>query len=75
MARALTTSIAGYETEVVEFVSPTVTPHNLLWRARFVGEPQRMRAAQEKLEKLTRSRGDAESILRDSAAPRENYKE
>jgi precorrin-6B methylase 2 len=27
---------AGYETEVVEFVAATVTPHNLLWRARRV---------------------------------------
>jgi hypothetical protein len=36
---------AGYETEVVEFVAPTVTPHNLLWRSRFVGEPVRMAAA------------------------------
>jgi hypothetical protein len=43
---------AGYYTEVVEFVSPTVTPHNLLWRARFVGEPKRMKAAQDALEKL-----------------------
>ena len=25
---------AGYRTEVVEFVAATVTPHNLLWRAR-----------------------------------------
>jgi len=25
---------AGYETEVVEFVAPTITPHNLLWRSR-----------------------------------------
>jgi hypothetical protein len=36
---------SGYETEVVEFVAATVTPHNLLWRARRVGEPTRMRAA------------------------------
>jgi len=36
---------AGYETEVVEFVAPTVTPHNLLWRSRLVGEPRRMAAA------------------------------
>jgi hypothetical protein len=43
---------AGYETEVVEFVPPTITPHNLLWRARRVGEPRRMRAAQEALEKF-----------------------
>jgi hypothetical protein len=25
---------AGYRTEIVEFVAATVTPHNLLWRAR-----------------------------------------
>ena len=43
---------AGYETEVVEFVPPTITPHNLLWRARRVGEPRRMQAAQAALEKF-----------------------
>jgi hypothetical protein len=37
---------AGYHTQVVEFVSPTVTPHNLLWRCRRVREPKRMAAAQ-----------------------------
>jgi hypothetical protein len=37
---------AGYETEVVEFVAPTVTPHNLLYRARLVGEHRRMANAQ-----------------------------
>lgn len=37
---------AGYETEVVEFVGATVTPHNLLWRSRLVKEPVRMAAAQ-----------------------------
>ncbi len=36
---------AGYETEVVELVPPSVTPHNLLWRARLVGEARRMAAA------------------------------
>jgi hypothetical protein len=40
---------AGYETEVVEFVGALVTPHNLLWRARRVGEPVRMARAQESL--------------------------
>jgi hypothetical protein len=39
---------AGYETEVVEFVAPTVTPHNLLWRARLVQEPRRMELARRK---------------------------
>ena len=37
---------AGYQTEVVEFVGATVTPHNLLWRARRVLEPKRMAAAE-----------------------------
>ena len=36
---------AGYETEVVEFVGATITPHNLLWRSRLVAEPARMAAA------------------------------
>jgi hypothetical protein len=36
---------AGYETEVVEFVGATVTPHNLLWRSRRVREPVRMASA------------------------------
>jgi hypothetical protein len=34
--RTRTLEAAGYETEVVEFVPATVTPHNLLWRARRV---------------------------------------
>jgi hypothetical protein len=41
---------AGYQTEVVEFVAPTVTPHNLLWRAVRVCEPTRMAAARRSLE-------------------------
>jgi hypothetical protein len=36
--RTLVLEAAGYATEVVELVAPTVTPHNLLWRARRVGE-------------------------------------
>lgn len=43
---------AGYETEVVEFVGATVTPHNLLWRARYVGEPRRMAEAAAALARL-----------------------
>jgi hypothetical protein len=39
---------AGYETEVVEFVGATITPHNLLWRARRVCEPSRMAAARKR---------------------------
>lgn len=44
---------AGYETEVVEFVAPTLTPHNLLWRARLVREPHRMHAARLALARLS----------------------
>jgi hypothetical protein len=40
---------AGYETEVVELVGATVTPHNLLWRSRRVGEATRMAAAERAL--------------------------
>jgi hypothetical protein len=43
---------AGYEVTVTPFVAPTVTPHNLLWRARRVGEPRRMELAVENLGKL-----------------------
>jgi len=43
---------AGYETEVVEFVAATVTPHNLLWRSRLVGEPGRTAAAAQALGRL-----------------------
>lgn len=43
---------AGYETEVVELCPPTVTPHNLLWRARRVRERGRMAAAEAALARL-----------------------
>lgn len=39
--RTLRLEAAGYKTEVIELVPPTVTPHNLMWRARRVGEPRR----------------------------------
>jgi hypothetical protein len=51
--RTLRLEAAGYHTEVVELVPPTVTPHNLLLRARRVGEAGRARAAQEALGRLT----------------------
>ena len=50
--RTLRLEAAGYATEVVPFVPPTVTPHNLLWRARRVGEPRAMADAAERLERL-----------------------
>jgi hypothetical protein len=43
--RTLALEAAGYETVVLPFVPPTVSPHNLLWRARRVGEPRRMAQA------------------------------
>jgi hypothetical protein len=50
--RTLRLEAAGYDVTVVPFVAPTVTPHNLLWRARRAGEPRRMEAAAEKLRSL-----------------------
>jgi Methyltransferase domain len=43
---------AGYRTEVVEFVAPTVTPHNLLFRAILTHDEGRAERAQEGLSKL-----------------------
>jgi len=50
--RTSTLEAAGYHVEVAAFVPPTVTPHNLVWRARRVGEPARMRQARARLERM-----------------------
>jgi hypothetical protein len=50
--RTLRLEAAGYETNVVSFVAPTCTPHNLLWRARRVSEPVRMAEAARNLRRL-----------------------
>jgi hypothetical protein len=50
--RTLRLEAAGYEVTVTPFVAPTVTPHNLLWRCRRVGEPRRMQLAVEQLARL-----------------------
>ncbi len=50
--RTLRLEAAGYATEIVSFVPPTVTPHHLLWRARRVGEPIRMAEATRNLQRL-----------------------
>ncbi len=47
--RTLRLEAAGYETTVVPFVPPTVSGHNLLWRARRVGEAGRMAEAAKRL--------------------------
>jgi hypothetical protein len=50
--RTLRLEALGYQTEVVEFVGATVTPHNLLWRAHLVREKQRMADASRRLSRL-----------------------
>lgn len=50
--RTLRLEAAGWQATVSEFVAPTVTPHNLLWRARRSREPARMAQAQAALERL-----------------------
>jgi hypothetical protein len=50
--RTLRLEAAGWQTTVVSFVAPTVTPHNLLWRAERVGEPGRMAEAADQLSRL-----------------------
>jgi hypothetical protein len=54
--RTLRLEAAGWETTVTALVPPTVTPHNLVWRARRVREPNRMRDAAEKLSRLRGTR-------------------
>jgi len=51
--RTLRLEAAGYKVSVLAFVSPTVTPHNLLWRARRVGPSRRADEAREKLARLS----------------------
>jgi hypothetical protein len=50
--RTLRLEAAGWETTVVALVPPSVTPHNLMWRARRLKEPGRMREAEAKLRTL-----------------------
>jgi hypothetical protein len=50
--RTLRLEVAGWETTVAALVPPTVTPHNLMWRARRMREPNRMREAAQQLRAL-----------------------
>lgn len=50
--RTLRLEAAGWETTVVPFVAPTVTPHNLLFRARRLKEPRRMAEAAQRRARL-----------------------
>lgn len=53
--RVLRLEAAGYATEVVDFVPETVTPYNVLLRARRVHEAVRMAEARDSLARLTRA--------------------
>lgn len=46
--RTLRLEAAGFDVDVVEFVGATVTPHNLLWRARRGLDERRIQEAQQK---------------------------
>ena len=50
--RTLRLEAAGYEVNVVAFVSKAVSGHNLLWRCRYIGEPNHMRASAARLSRL-----------------------
>jgi hypothetical protein len=49
MERKLRLEVAGYETEIDELVGATVTPHNLIFCARFSGTAVRIRRAEARL--------------------------
>jgi hypothetical protein len=54
--RTLRLQAAGFEVQVVEFVSTTITPHNRLFRCRYVGPTRRADRARQDLATL---RGEA----------------
>jgi hypothetical protein len=50
--RTLRLEAAGYEVTVAPFVAPTVTPYNLAWRCRRVGQPHTMARAAGQLREI-----------------------
>jgi hypothetical protein len=54
LERTLRLEAAGYETEVHEFVGATITPHNLLFRARRTRSEKRMAHAKAQLLRILR---------------------
>ena len=50
--RTLRLEAGGYRVSVQAFVPPTVTPHNLVWKARHVGPSQRATEAQQRWARL-----------------------
>jgi hypothetical protein len=67
-ARTLALEAAGYETTIVPFTPPTVSPENLLWRARRVREPRRMQDAEQRLLRLTGGDGLGAPVASSPAA-------
>jgi hypothetical protein len=59
--RTLRLEEGGFAVDVVEFVAATITPHNLLWRARRVDEAPRRARAQDTRRRLLAPRTDASS--------------
>jgi len=57
LERKLRLEVAGYETDIEEFVAPTVTPHNLLFCARRTASPVRVARAEARLSALRRAAG------------------
>ncbi|MGZ3419363.1 MAG: methyltransferase [Polyangiales bacterium] len=53
--RVLRLEAAGYETETIDFVGATVTPHNLLLRSRRTHAKSRMERARAKLDALRKA--------------------
>jgi len=51
--RTLRLEAGGYRVSVQPFVPPTVTPHNLVWKARRVGPSRRATEAGERWRRLT----------------------
>jgi len=52
--RTLRLEAGGYRVSVQAFVSPAVTPHNLVWRAQRVGPSRRSAEAEERWERLAK---------------------
>jgi hypothetical protein len=50
--RTLRLEAGGYRVSVGALVPPTLTPHNLVWEARWIGSEQRQNRAREKLKTL-----------------------
>ncbi len=57
LERTLRLEAAGFETQVQEFVPPTVTPHNLLFCGRRTGSAVRMQRASDWLQAMAMNAG------------------